>query len=137
MAVVVFDSDVLIGFLSADDNHHVAAVEEMRRAYQPGIRRWVCSVNYAEILVGPLATGQGDVVDRMLVGLGIETMQVDMALARSAAEVRVKTGLKLPDAFALATAVHAEARGFGDVHLASFDRRVVAARNAMKSDPGA
>lgn len=133
---MVFDSDVLIGFLSAEDNHHVAAVEEMRRAYQPGIRRWVCSVNYAEILVGPLGVGQGDVVDRMLVGLGIETMQVDMALARSAAQVRVRTGLKLPDAFALATAVHAETRGFGDVRLASFDKRVIAARDAMTGGAG-
>jgi predicted nucleic acid-binding protein len=131
VGVVVFDSDVLIGFLNADDAHHEAAVERMRAALAPGTRRWVCAVNYAEILIGPLRAGREEVVDATFVRLGIETKQVDMALARRAAGVRERTGLKLPDAFAVATAVHAEHRGHEDVALASFDERVLKAHAGL------
>jgi predicted nucleic acid-binding protein len=46
------------------------------------------------------------------------------SLARRAAAVRARTKLKLPDAFALATAVHAERRGHDDVRIESFDKKV-------------
>jgi predicted nucleic acid-binding protein len=128
VGVVVFDSDVLIGFLNARDAHHEAAVEQVREALEPGTLRWISAVNYAEILIGPLKAGKQDVVDAMLVRFSIETKQVDMALAQRAAAVRARTGLKLPDAFALATAVHAEHRGYDDVTLATFDERVTKAR---------
>lgn len=128
MGVVVFDSDVLIGFLNAGDAHHEAAVERMRAALAPGTARWLCAVNYAEILIGPVKAGRRDVVEAMLARFSIEVKQVDAALAQRAAEVRARTGLKLPDAFALATAVDAERRGLGDVALATFDDRVAKAR---------
>lgn len=128
MGVVVFDSDVLIGFLNARDAHHETAVERMRAALAPGTTRWVCAVNHAEILIGPLKAGRQDVVEAMLARFSIEIQPVDAALARLAAEVRARTGLKLPDAFALATAVDAERRGHEDVTLATFDQRVAQAR---------
>jgi len=127
MAVVVFDSDVLIGFLNRQDAHHTAAVAVVRDAVKPGNRRLLCAVNYAEILIGPLRTGAQATVERMLTQLAIEIIQVDMALAQRAAAVRARTNLKLPDAFALATAVHAEHRGWKDVTIASFDSTVVKA----------
>jgi predicted nucleic acid-binding protein len=127
MAVVVFDSDVLIGFLNRQDAHHTAAVAVVRDAVKPGNRRLLCAVNYAEILIGPLRTGAQATVERMLTQLAIEIIQVDMALAQRAAAVRARTNLKLPDAFALATAVHAEHRGWKDVTIASFDSTVLKA----------
>ena len=57
MAVVVFDSDVLIGFLNRDDAHHTDAVAQVRAALAPGTRRLLCAVNYAEILIGPIRAG--------------------------------------------------------------------------------
>jgi predicted nucleic acid-binding protein len=127
MAVVVFDSDVLIGFLNRQDAHHTAAVAVVRDAVKPGNRRLLCAVNYAEILIGPLRTGAQATVEQMLTQLAIEIIQVDMALAQRAAAVRARTNLKLPDAFALATAVHAEHRGWKDVTVASFDSTVLKA----------
>ena len=124
MGVVVFDSDVLIGFLNSDDAHHDAAVKRMRAALAPGVRRLLCAVNYAEILIGPLRAGRAEHVKQMLVHFTIETVDVDGTLAETAASVRARTGLKLPDAFALATAVYAERRGWADVTLASFDEQV-------------
>jgi predicted nucleic acid-binding protein len=127
MAVVVFDSDVLIGFLNRDDAHHTDAIARVRAALAPGTRRMLCAVNYAEILIGPIRAGAQERVKQMLVQFNIETIQVDMALAERAAAVRARTNLKLPDAFALATAVHAEHRGYQDVELASFDDSVLKA----------
>jgi uncharacterized protein len=129
MAVVVFDSDVLIGFLNASDAHHADAVDIVREALTPGTRRLISAVTYSEILIGPIKAGkeQRDQVDGMLGHFSIETIVVDMALARRAAAVRARTGLKLPDAYALATANHAEHRGYDDVRLASFDRAVLKA----------
>ncbi len=130
MAVAVFDADVLIAFLGSDDANHDAAVECVRRSLESGTRRLICSVNYSEVLIGPLeARGPAgaETVDAMLVRLGIETIGVDMDLARRAAAVRARTKLKLPDAYALATAIHAEKRGHDDVRLESFDKRVLKA----------
>jgi predicted nucleic acid-binding protein len=132
MAVVVFDSDVLIGFLNRDDAHHTDAVARVRAALAPGTRRFLCAVNYAEILIGPVRAGAQERVKQMLVQFNIETIQVDLALAKRAASVRARTNLKLPDAFALATAIHAEHRGHPDVELPSFDDAVLKAHAGLR-----
>ena len=66
----------------------------------------------------------------MLVQFNIETIIVDMDLAKRAA-VRARTDLKLPDAFALATAIHAEHRGWENVEMASFDEAVLKAHREL------
>lgn len=127
MGVVVFDADVLIAYLKRDDANHTAATERVRAAMAPGNQRTVCAVNYSEVLIGPLralGTKGGDMVDDMLTRLNIVTIQVDMDLARRAAAVRERTHLKLPDAYAVATAIHHEHRGHSDVRLETFDQQV-------------
>lgn len=134
MAVVVFDSDVLIAYLGRDDANHARAVEKMRHALEPGARRLISAVNYTEVLIGPLqkaGAAGAETVDAMFVRFGIEMIQVDMALARRAAAVRARTRLKLPDAYALATAIHAEKRGHVDVRIESFDEKVTKAYTAL------
>lgn len=136
MGVVVFDSDVLIGFLNRDDGHHQDAVESVRSSMVPGSRRLLCAVNYAEIMVGPIRAGTHELVDQMLVQFNIETIIVDMDLAKRAAAVRARTNLKLPDAFALATAIHAEHRGWEDVEMVSFDESVLKAHRQLHPNDG-
>lgn len=129
MAVVVFDSDVLIGFLSAGDAHHADAVAAVRASMAPGTERWLSAVNYSEILIGPIRSGKDarDLVDGMLGAFGFDIKSIDKAHAERAAAVRARTGLELPDAYALATAIHAEHRGYDHVRLVSFDERVMRA----------
>jgi len=136
MAVVVFDSDVLIGFLNASDAHHPDAVGLVREALAPGTRRMISAVNYSEILIGPIKAGKNarDHVEGMLGRFSIEIILVDGALARRAAAVRARTDLKLPDAYALATAIHAEHNGHDDVRLASFDKAVLRAHADLHSN---
>jgi predicted nucleic acid-binding protein len=138
VAVAVFDADVLIAYLGRQDANHAGAVERMRSALAPGTRRMISAVNYTEVLIGPLRHGgpeAANTVDAMLARFGIETIQVDLALARRAAAVRVRTRLKLPDAYALATAIHAEKRAHRDVRLESFDEKVVKAYAALHPVP--
>lgn len=134
MAVVVFDADVLIAYLGREDANHAEAVERMRRSLAPGTRRLVSAVNYSEVLIGPLqkdGVPGAKTVDTMLARFGIETIHVDMDLARLAAAVRARTRLKLPDAYALATAIHAEKRVHTDVQLETFDKKVVSAYESL------
>jgi predicted nucleic acid-binding protein len=125
--VVVFDASVLVAFLNRVDAHHAEAVERVRRALAAPDGRWLNAVTYAEILRGPLRAGRADVVDPLLGEAGIAVAQVDMALAQRTAAVANRTGLKLPDAFVLATVIHVEHRGSyapGDVRLETFDDRL-------------
>jgi predicted nucleic acid-binding protein len=138
MAVAVFDADVLIAYLGRDDANHREAVTRVRRALEPGMSRLVSAVNYSEVLIGPLrAQGSAGAatVDAMLGGLGIETVHVDRALARRASAVRVRTGLKLPDACAIATAIAAQEQRGRDVRLESFDLKVARAYAALDPLP--
>lgn len=130
MAVAVFDADVVIAFLNREDASHTRAVEVLTGSLASGTRRLISAVNYSEVLIGPLTSGGPEAagtVGAMFSRLGIEVIEVDMALAERAAAVRARTMLKLPDAYALATAIHAEHRGHADVRLESFDKRVVGA----------
>ena len=127
MGVVVFDSDVLIAFMSPEDAHHAEAIEWMRQATRPQTERWISAVNYSELLIAPLREGKQEHVKAMLGHFSITTAVVDMALAERAASVRARTNLKLPDAYALATAIDLEHRGRSDVRLASFDKKVLQA----------
>ncbi|MGD9695146.1 MAG: type II toxin-antitoxin system VapC family toxin [Thermoleophilia bacterium] len=127
MGLTVFDSDVLIGFLNGEDANHVDADARVRAAVRSGDRCLVCAVNYTEVLVGPVRAGAAGAVDEMLGYFGFEIIQADQALAQRAAAVRARTNLKVPDAYALATVIHAEHRGWDDVRLATFDRRLMTA----------
>lgn len=134
MGLVVFDADVLIAHLSASDMQHRAGVERVRRAIAGRDRRLLSVVNYTEVLVGPTIALGSEGTTRTkaaLRALGIETVPVDTALAGQAADVRARTKLKLPDAYAVATAL-AAAQGDGDVRLESFDKHVVQAFTALR-----
>lgn len=134
MAVIVFEADVLIGFLGSEDAHHAEAVKRVRRALAPRTTRLICSVNYSEVLIGPLeALGEegARIVEAMIARLAIEVVKVDVPLAREAAAVRARTKLKLPDAYALATALQAGRAGQAEVHLDTFDRQVVKAYKTL------
>lgn len=132
MGVVVFDSDVLIGYLDRSDAHHEAAVERVLEHYRDGERLLTCATTYSEVLIGPLRMGRADEVDGALGFLGFEVITVDMALVRRTAAIRLRTNLKLPDAFVIATAIHVEKRQGEPIRVASFDERVLRAFERLR-----
>jgi predicted nucleic acid-binding protein len=90
----------------------------------------VCAVNLSEVLVGPTGSGAEDAVDLMRVRAGIRVVDVDLAPATRAASVRAGTGPRLPDAYAVATALHGAHLGWAEVRLATFDATVRRAAQA-------
>jgi len=131
---VVFDSDVLIGFMNPIDAHHQEAIAWMREATRPQTERWISAVNYSELLVAPLKEGKQEHVKAMLTSFSITIATVDMAMAERAAVVRARTSLKLPDSYALAAVIYLEHRGRTGVRLASFDKKVLKAHAELHPD---
>jgi predicted nucleic acid-binding protein len=107
MGLIVLDAGVLIGVLDRSDVHHAAATEALRLAEENLDRLVLPASALAEILVGPSRRGPEAVaiVDGLLVTLAIDLMAIDQAIARQAAVLRAKTGLRLPDALVVASAV--------------------------------
>lgn len=129
MAVVVFDSDVLIEFSTSTTPITPTLSRSFGNRSLPAPGEMLSAVNDCEILIGPITAGKDarDHVEAMLASFSIEIMIVDGACARRAAAVRARTDLELPDAYALATAIHAEHNGHDDVRLTSFDKAVLRA----------
>ena len=107
MALTVFDSGVLIGFLDSADAHHpgaVAALAAFRKAGDAGV---VPASAFAELLVQPFRRGGGSVklVEDALDALGLAVEPMTRPMARSAAQLRARhPSLRLPDALVVATA---------------------------------
>jgi predicted nucleic acid-binding protein len=120
----VLDADVVIAALDDRDAHHATAAAWLRRTLADGTRLLLSVVNYAEVLVRPAADRAAfrEAV-AAIDALGIEIVSPSAAVARDVA-VLCGSGVDLPDAFALATAVAREAS------LATFDSGV---RNAARA----
>jgi len=131
--VVIFDADVVIGFLNRDDAHHDRATDRVEVAQDAGERRCIAAVNYGEVLVGPARQGELEArrVERFFDDFAFDVVACDRALARRAATVRARTGLQLADAFAVATALALDPGAGEAVRLESFDAAVLRAHASL------
>ena len=95
----------MIGALNRDDALHEAASRAVRTERDRHALA-VSALTYAEILVGPLRAGGRavEVVERFAAQVRILELSAD--IARLAAELRARRGLKLPDAVIVATGLH-------------------------------
>jgi predicted nucleic acid-binding protein len=116
--VVVIDASVLIGFLDAADPSHATAVELLRTEVEAGSRLLISASAYSETLVRPMQRDLADQIDAALDGLGIGIVAIDRLTARSAAAIRARSPVRLPDALVLATARGQEAK------LLTLDKRL-------------
>lgn len=111
MARITLDADVVIAFLDANDGHHQAGVNALGGHLAASDEIFMCATTYAEVLVRPLQQGSDATVDQFLAAIVARIVDVDRALARSAAELRARhPRLRLPDALALATAGRTDAQ---------------------------
>jgi predicted nucleic acid-binding protein len=110
VAAVALDADVVIAFLDAGDDQHERAVEELRPMLAAGHDVLVGASVYAEVMVRPVQTGSGAMVDEFLDAIGASVVAVDRDVARRAAELRARhRSLRLPDALSLASALASDA----------------------------
>jgi predicted nucleic acid-binding protein len=129
MGRVVLDSSVLITLLdpgSAD----VAKVADLVSAFEVNAKNQylISSVSLMEVLVHPARAGD-EHLQRVELAIGNwvdEVVVIDSELAREAARIRAKTGLKAPYALISATAIRAKAE------LWTFDNELHRLHTGMK-----
>jgi hypothetical protein len=103
--LILLDSNVIVGFLDADDALHQAAVAKLKEVVSA--HRLVASVvSYAEVMTGvSLGHHPEKPVERFFETLVGELLPVDRSVAARAAALRGRRGsLRMPDALILATA---------------------------------
>lgn len=120
--VIVLDASVMIAILDADDAHFAAARDLFRA--NASQRLVAHRLTLAEALIQATRAQRGATVASALSGLGVERhSELDDPL--ELAEIRVRTGLKMPDCCVLGTAVRERAS------LATFDSRLADAARSL------
>lgn len=101
MALVVLDASVVIGYLTHDEAHHVAAAAALAAHAEDDLR--LPSTAYAEVLIGPIRKGWLERARAELRALLVGIEAVDEHVAERAADLRARfPGLRLPDALIVA-----------------------------------
>ena len=111
--MITLDASIVIAHLYPGDRHHQAATEYLRRSAGEGFL--VHSLNLAEVLVGGVKAGRGPEMLTDLEAIGIRIADRPEGEPLRLANLRVSSGLKLPDCCALDTALTA------GTPLATFD----------------
>jgi len=114
--VIVLDASVLIGFIFDQDAHHAAAVALLRD--EAGNAFGVSPVTLAEALVAPTRLGRVAAAERMLLEIGVNEIALPRDAALVLAELRVESGLKMPDCCVLLAAITSNGA------VATFDSRL-------------
>jgi predicted nucleic acid-binding protein len=113
--ITILDAGVIIAAMDATDPHHTRAIQFLRTTSDT-LR--VHPLNLAEALVGQVRRERGAQALAAIQATGIDALPADTVDALALATVRADTGLKMPDAVALASAMTLDAR------LATTDARL-------------
>ncbi|HEX9043513.1 MAG TPA: type II toxin-antitoxin system VapC family toxin [Candidatus Limnocylindrales bacterium] len=107
-ALTILDAGVLIGFVEDTDTHHAAAVSALARARNRGDTFTIPAPAYAECLVQPYRqdAGAAAALDAFIDAFPIGVEPISRQIAAEAARLRARrSGLRLPDALVVATAI--------------------------------
>ena len=121
--MIVLDASVLVAHLSPLDAHHTAATELLHNT--AGQLWLVHTMTLAEVLVGGAKVGKGTEMLADLRSSGIALAPRDDEEALRLADLRVTTGLKLPDCCVL------DAAQTNAAQLATFDNAVSTAASRL------
>jgi len=114
--VIVADTSWISALRDSDDAHHTTAAASDRQIDDEPVI--IAAVTLAECLVAPARLGKIDAAEAAL-RAAFEVEHPDDTAPRRWAVRRAATGLRLPDAIVLETAIHLDARG-----VATFDARL-------------
>ncbi|HZS94316.1 MAG TPA: PIN domain-containing protein [Chloroflexota bacterium] len=120
--MIVLDASVLIAYLDGHDEHHAAAEALLAHLIDDDLG--ANSLTLAEVFVAPLRDGRLRAVQEALSDLEIHELSFPIDTAVRLAQLRLTTGLKMPDCCVLLAA---------DVtagSVASFDQRLAQAAEA-------
>lgn len=105
--LVVLDAGALIALHDSDDAHHEWAMQLFRETIIFDLAMPV--LTYAEALVHPTRAGRAKRFDANVQGLGVQLQPLEIHDGAELARLRVKTGLKMPDAAVLHLALKLKA----------------------------
>jgi predicted nucleic acid-binding protein len=111
--MIAMDASVLIAHLDPHDSHHDAATEILYAAAPETLI--VHTMTLAEVLVGGVRIGRAAQMQADLDAAGVRLARHDEQEPLRLAELRVRTGLKLPDCCVLDTSLS------NDASLSTFD----------------
>jgi predicted nucleic acid-binding protein len=114
--MIVGDTSWIVALRDPEDPHHEAALAVDQQIGDEPVT--IAAVTLAECLVAPAMMGALDAAEAAL-RAAFEIDRYDDDAPRRWAGTRAETGLRLPDAIVLATAVRRGARG-----VATFDARL-------------
>lgn len=117
--MIVLDASVLVGYLDSSDAHHADAVRLLAGVASEELA--VSVLTLAECLVAPSRAGRTGDVAAVLDVLAVRTVPLSSDAAGRLADLRVRTGLKMPDCCVVLAAEEAHA------DLATFDDRLARA----------
>jgi predicted nucleic acid-binding protein len=120
--VITLDASVVIAYFDRWDDHHEAARAFL---YNSGAELTLNPITRAEALVRAAAMSVMNEVEDDLDALGITTTPFSGDAHRTLAELRVRTGLRMPDCCVLLTAQ--ETAG----SIATFDRALASAARTL------
>ena len=101
--MIVLDAGVLIAAFSSTDKHHEWALKFLRDTAADELI--VSALTFAEVLVAPARANIVDEFRRSIEPIGFRIDDLTPGDAVSLARVRSETGLKMPDAVVLNTAL--------------------------------
>ncbi len=133
MGLSVLDSSVIIAFRDTTDDHHDAAVAEVRRA--ASAHSLVApAVAYAEVLVGAYRARKGRQAERFF-EQAVRVEPLSLGTARTGARLRSRHGLPLPDSLIIAAGIELDADEIltADERWRRVDRRVRVLGEAHRS----
>lgn len=112
MGLTLLDAGVFIGFMDATDVHHARSTQAISDARNRRDQIAIPASAFAEALVVPIRLGDRALAGahRVVAELPLQIVSIDAAIAEVAARLRQRhTALRLPDALAVATAIHLDA----------------------------
>ena len=122
--MIILDASVLIAHLESGDSHHARATDLLLDNCDDEFAS--SAITLAEVFVGAIRAGRGDHAREALAELQVRTLGIGAEAAWELAQLRVRTGLKLPDCCVLHVALVEPS-----ALVATFDARLAAGAAAL------
>ena len=123
--MITLDAGVLIALFNAKDAHHEAAMKLLDAATRRDDLLYMNPLSQAEVLVMAAQQGSEKIYYEKIVSIGVATLAAPTDTGVWLAQLRARTGLKLPDCAVILTAQQSGSK------IATFDHRLAREARAL------
>ena len=123
--MITLDAGILIALFNAKDAHHEAATKLLDAATRRDDLLYMNPLSQAEVLVKAAQQGSEKIYYEKIVSIGVVTLAAPTDTGVWLAQLRARTGLKLPDCAVILTAQQSGSK------IATFDHRLAREARAL------